>query len=40
MILGFAQGVRDPRETQRLRDQWTQWSQAAGFKSFTGLNDW
>lgn len=40
MILGLAQGVRDPRETQRLRDQWTQWSQAAGFKGFTGLNDW
>ena len=40
MILGLAQGIRDPRETQRLRDQWALWSQAAGFKNFTGLNDW
>jgi len=40
VILGLAQGMRDPRQTQRLRDEWSQWSQAAGFKSFTGLNDW
>ena len=40
VILGLAQGVNDPRETQRLRDEWTAWAQAAGFKSFIGLNDW
>lgn len=40
MILGLAQGVRDPRETQRLRDQWGRWAAQAGFKSFLGLNDW
>ena len=40
MIFGLAQGMRDPRQTQRLRDEWTVWSQAAGFKGFTGLNDW
>ncbi|MBI1211433.1 MAG: hypothetical protein GC190_08220 [Alphaproteobacteria bacterium] len=39
-IFGLAQGMHDPRQTQRLRDEWTAWSQAAGFKSFTGLNDW
>jgi hypothetical protein len=40
MILGLAQGVRDPRETERLRDEWAHWAQAAGFRGFTGLNDW
>jgi len=40
VILGLAQGVKDPRETLRLREEWTAWAQAAGFKSFTGLNDW
>ena len=39
-IFGLAQGMHDPRQTQRLRDEWTNWSQAAGFKGFTGLNDW
>jgi hypothetical protein len=40
IIFGLAQGLHDPRQTQRLRDEWSAWSQAAGFKSFTGLNDW
>ena len=40
VILGLAQGLNDPRQTQRLRDDWTAWAQAAGFKGFTGLNDW
>ncbi len=40
VILGLAQGMNDPRQTQRLRDEWQAWAQAAGFKSFTGLNDW
>jgi hypothetical protein len=39
-IFGLAQGMHDPRQTQRLRDEWTNWSQAAGFKGFVGLNDW
>jgi len=39
-IFGLAQGMHDPRQTQRLRDEWSGWAAAAGFKSFTGLNDW
>jgi hypothetical protein len=40
LIFGLAQGMHDPRQTQRLRDEWNAWAAAAGFKSFTGLNDW
>jgi hypothetical protein len=39
-IFGLAQGMRDPRQTQRLRDEWSGWSASAGFRAFTGLNDW
>lgn len=40
MIFGLAQGMHDPRQTQRLRDEWSAWAAAAGFRGFTGLNDW
>jgi len=40
MIFGLAQGMHDPRQTQRLRDEWGNWAASAGFRSFTGLNDW
>ena len=39
-ILGLGQGTRSPIETVRLREEWTGWAKAAGFKRFQGLNDW
>lgn len=38
-ILGIGSGSHDPRLTPYLRDQWGAWAKAAGFKTFTGLND-
>jgi hypothetical protein len=40
LILGLGQGTDSPSETARLRQEWTQWAQSAGFKRFSGLNDW
>jgi hypothetical protein len=39
-ILGLGQGTRSPKETVRLRGDWSGWARAAGFKRFQGLNDW
>ena len=39
-ILGLGQGTRSPKETVRLRHEWSAWASAAGFKSFQALNDW
>jgi hypothetical protein len=39
-ILGIGRGLNSPSDTQRLFGEWQYWSQAAGFKLFTGLNDW
>ena len=39
-ILGLGQGTRSPMETVRLRQDWSGWARAAGFKQFQGLNDW
>ena len=39
-ILGLGQGTHSPKETVRLRGEWTSWAKAAGFKTFQGLNDW
>ena len=39
-MLGIGQGTASPTTTRRLRDEWTAWSQDAGFDSFVGLNDW
>lgn len=39
-ILGLGQGTRSPKETVRLRQAWSGWAKAAGFKRFQGLNDW
>ncbi len=39
-ILGLGQGTHSPRETVRLRQDWTGWAKAAGFQRFQGLNDW
>lgn len=39
-VLGVGRGVGSPRETRRLRDEWEDWAKAAGFKKYTGLNDW
>ena len=40
MILGIGRGLNSPSDTERLRTEWTTWAQSAGFKTFTGLNDW
>ena len=41
MILGLGRGaVNSPDDTERLRAEWTNWAQSAGFLRFTGLNDW
>ena len=39
-ILGLGQGTHSPRETVRLRQDWTDWAKTAGFQRFQGLNDW
>ncbi len=39
-ILGLGQGVDNPTTTKRLRAEWRNWSIAAGFRTFQGLNDW
>ncbi len=39
-ILGIGQGINSPTITARLRRQWREWAQAAGFDAFRGLNDW
>ena len=39
-IFGLGQGTRSPRKTTRLRGEWSDWAQAAGFAHFQGLNDW
>ena len=39
-ILGLGQGVDNPNTTKRLRTEWRNWSIAAGFRTFQGLNDW
>jgi hypothetical protein len=39
-ILGIGQGAHSPRKTTRLKQEWRNWSQAAGFARFVGLNDW
>jgi hypothetical protein len=40
LILGIGQGTDSPSETSRLRQEWKQWAESAGFKRFSGLNDW
>lgn len=39
-ILGVGQGTKSPKQTVRLRREWSGWARAAGFKKFVGLNDW
>jgi hypothetical protein len=39
-ILGVGQGTGSPKQTVRLRTEWSKWSWRAGFAHFTGLNDW
>lgn len=39
-IFGLGRGQRSAAHTIDIRDQWTHWATAAGFKTFTGLNDW
>ena len=39
-ILGLGQGQDSPEKTKQLRITWARWAHAAGFASFTGLNDW
>lgn len=39
-ILGLGQGTKSPKETVRLRREWSGWAKAAGFRHFVGLNDW
>lgn len=40
MMLGVGQGGGSPSATKRVREQWAQWAEAAGFEKFTGLYDW
>jgi hypothetical protein len=40
MILGIGRGLNSPGDTERLIGEWQYWSQAAGFRTFVGLNDW
>ncbi len=39
-MLGIGQGLGSPSTTRRLRDEWDQWADVAGFRRFVGLNDW
>jgi hypothetical protein len=39
-IFGLGRGQDSPAHTIELRNQWQRWASAAGFTSFTGLNDW
>jgi hypothetical protein len=39
-IFGLGRGQESPAHTIELRNQWQRWAHAAGFSSFTGLNDW
>ena len=40
LILGVGRGLGSPADTERLRNEWGNWARAAGFLSYTGLNDW
>lgn len=40
LILGIGRGLNSPGDTERLVGEWQYWSQAAGFRRFSGLNDW
>lgn len=39
-ILGVGVGAKSPALTNHLRDEWAAWAKAAGFRDFSGLNDW
>jgi len=39
-MLGIGQGLGSPATTTRLRQEWSQWADTAGFRRFVGLNDW
>jgi hypothetical protein len=39
-IYGIGRGLNSPADTERLRTEWAHWAQAAGFRSYVGLNDW
>ncbi len=39
-MLGVGQGLGSPSTTSRLRREWDDWAEAAGFRRFVGLNDW
>jgi len=39
-MLGVGQGLGSPSTTSRLRREWSDWADEAGFQRFVGLNDW
>ena len=39
-IVGLGQGANSPSFTEHLREEWSGWSRAAGFRNFEGLSDW
>ena len=39
-IFGLGRGQKSAEHTIDVRNQWQRWATAAGFTSFTGLNDW
>lgn len=39
-ILGIGRGLNSPRDTERLIEEWRNWSKSAGFRNFVALNDW
>lgn len=39
-IFGLGQGLNSPTATEKLRNTWAKWAEAAGFDAFSGLYDW
>ena len=39
-ILGVGRSMSSPSETNRIREEWRKWSNSAGFKKYTAVNDW
>jgi len=39
-IVGLGQGANSPSFTEHLRDEWSAWAKAAGFRNFEGISAW
>lgn len=40
LLLGVGRGLNSPADTERLRNEWSNWARAAGFRTYAALNDW